>query len=173
MREDYHFRPSELPENIQNKIVRTDTITFLGNTFKYAIVDPSANPAVKHFSGMPGGNNLYVSQGILDEPLLTLNNPNDLLRVTLQHLILCKRREDFAFNIRSCVDAEKYLLQPDSGKTPYGIEFPYATQVLSFRCRMFEQLCTALKNDRSTDLDCLQETEETLYFLSAEKPFSA
>lgn len=52
---------------LRGKLQTTGQIAHKDVAYKYGVIDPSAVDRIQRFTGMPGGNNLFISQGVEPE----------------------------------------------------------------------------------------------------------
>lgn len=144
--EHYHFRPSELPKPIRDHLLRTEDFRFSfpnhqDEMFTVGIVDPSANSAVPNFTGMPDGQNLYISEEALSVP--------SLQEATLRHEILCCRNLA-GVEGHSCTEIENAVL---AEYTP----FPDVLEgLIAARLRMFRALVAFMGIDPDRPKDSVE-----------------
>ena len=81
--EEYSFDTDQLPPRVKDGTVACSEIELYGQQYKYAVVQPEVFPTHPYFTGMPHGNNLYISMDAFSDP--------NLCKVSLAREILYHR----------------------------------------------------------------------------------
>lgn len=139
---EYTFDTDQLPPQVRDGTVACSEIELYGQKYRYAIVLPQVFPTHPYFTGMPKGNNLYISFDALSD--------QNLCKVSLAREVLYHRGifSGLMTHTQRCMasETEAFELLKDE-------DLSILKAVLQARYSLFEALVHELRSiDSESDL---------------------